>query len=67
VVNPSKKHDTQDEKARFEIEFVTPEYIVMHAKIFPYIIILWWGCIIMCLGTLMAVIYRIKQNRLAKN
>lgn len=52
-----------DRTARFEIDFVTPEYIVMHATRFPFIIILWWGCIIMCLGTFMAVIFRIRQNR----
>ncbi len=50
----------------FELEFVTDEYVVLHATKFPMIIILWWGCIIMCLGTLIAVINRIKKNKVAK-
>lgn len=53
-------------KGAFEFEFVTPEYIVLHARIFPYITLLWWGCIIMCLGTTFAVIQRIRMNKNAK-
>ncbi len=41
----------------------TREFVVMHAIRFPYINILWAGCVLMCLGTLMAVYYRVRQNR----
>jgi cytochrome c-type biogenesis protein CcmF len=39
------------------------EFIVMQAMIFPYINILWIGCIIMVLGTALAIIERIRKNR----
>lgn len=38
------------------------EFIVMKAIIFPFINVLWSGCIIMVIGTLMAIVYRIKRN-----
>lgn len=38
------------------------DYIVMQAFIFPYINILWGGCIIMVIGTLLAIIERIKKR-----
>lgn len=41
------------------------EIIVMQAMIFPYINILWIGCIVMALGTLIAIIERIKKNKLS--
>jgi cytochrome c-type biogenesis protein CcmF len=39
------------------------DFIVMQAIVFPQINILWIGCIIMVLGTLLAVRHRIKVNR----
>ena len=38
------------------------DYVVMQAMIFPYINILWMGCIIMFLGTLLAIWERIKRS-----
>lgn len=38
------------------------DYIVMQAFVFPYINILWGGCIIMVIGTLLAIIERIKKR-----
>lgn len=42
------------------------EFIVMQAIQFPMINILWVGCIVMFLGTMMAVRHRIKQSRKLK-
>lgn len=38
------------------------DFIVMQALVFPYINILWAGCIIMVIGTILAIIERIKRN-----
>lgn len=38
------------------------DYIVMQAFVFPYINILWGGCIIMVIGTLLAIIERVKKR-----
>lgn len=38
------------------------EFIIMQAIIFPYINVLWIGCIIMVLGTLVAVLQRIRNK-----
>lgn len=38
------------------------QFIIMKAIIFPFINILWAGCIIMAIGTTMAMVYRIKRN-----
>lgn len=39
------------------------EYIVLQAIVFPFINILWVGCIIMVLGSVMAVVNRVRMNR----
>lgn len=39
------------------------DFIVMEASLFPFINVLWVGCIIMALGTGIAIIERIKQLR----
>lgn len=39
------------------------EFIIMQAIVFPYINILWIGIIIMAIGTIIAVINRIRQNK----
>lgn len=39
------------------------EYIVLQAIVFPFINILWVGCIIMVLGSAMAVVNRVRMNR----
>lgn len=42
------------------------EFIVMQAIMFPMINILWLGCIVMFIGTLMAIRHRIRQSRKMK-
>ena len=37
------------------------DFIVMQAMIFPYINILWIGCIIMAIGTILAILERIRK------
>lgn len=43
------------------IDVVTPEFVVLHAIKFPWINLLWLGCIIMAVGTFMAVRERFKK------
>jgi cytochrome c-type biogenesis protein CcmF len=38
------------------------DFIIMQAFIFPYINILWIGCIVMVIGTLLAIVERLKRN-----
>ena len=39
------------------------DYIVMEAFVFPWINVLWTGCVIMVIGSVIAVFHRIKRNR----
>jgi cytochrome c-type biogenesis protein CcmF len=39
------------------------DFIVMQAMIFPYINILWMGCVIMFVGTLMAIAERLRKTK----
>lgn len=39
------------------------EFIIMKAIIFPYINILWIGCILLIIGTVLAIIHRIKISK----
>jgi cytochrome c-type biogenesis protein CcmF len=39
------------------------DFIVMKAIIFPYINVLWMGCIIMIIGTVLAIRHRLKRQR----
>jgi cytochrome c-type biogenesis protein CcmF len=55
-------HSHGDEN-KHQLTLLTHEYIILHAVRFPYISILWIGCIIMALGTLLAVIQRIRHDR----
>jgi cytochrome c-type biogenesis protein CcmF len=38
------------------------EFIVLKAIVFPFINVLWLGCILMVVGTMMAVFYRIQRK-----
>ncbi|HEY4800133.1 MAG TPA: cytochrome c-type biogenesis CcmF C-terminal domain-containing protein, partial [Bacteroidia bacterium] len=38
------------------------DFIVMKAIVFPYINILWMGCIMMIIGTVLAIRHRLKKN-----
>ncbi len=49
-----------------EAKHVAKDYIVMEAIIFPYINVLWIGCLIMVLGTMLAIRQRILKSREAK-
>ena len=40
------------------------DFIIMQAIVFPYINILWLGCIIMTIGSIIAVINRIRYPKL---
>jgi cytochrome c-type biogenesis protein CcmF len=39
------------------------DFLVMQAMIFPYINILWMGCVVMFIGTLMAIAERIRKTK----
>jgi len=56
------------EENKFEIEVAekegnSKEFIIMKAIIFPQINILWIGCILMIIGTWIAIVKRIKKSR----
>ena len=38
------------------------EFIVLKAMVFPYINILWAGCVIMVLGTILAIVRRLRMG-----
>ena len=42
------------------------DFIVLEAVVFPYINVLWIGCLIMVLGTILAIRQRIKKSKEAK-
>lgn len=41
------------------------DYIILKAIVFPYINLLWGGCIIMIIGTVIAIFNRIQQSKKA--
>jgi cytochrome c-type biogenesis protein CcmF len=43
------------------------DFIVMQAMIFPYINVLWIGCIVMVIGTVLAIAERIRKNTNSTN
>jgi cytochrome c-type biogenesis protein CcmF len=56
-----------DEKLKvtiWEHKSVRTDFIVIQAIIFPLINILWLGCILMAIGSFMAVRSRLRRNRL---
>ena len=48
--------------ARLAIDIAEREFVVMQAKTFPLINILWLGILIMFIGTIMASFYRLKRK-----
>lgn len=42
------------------------DFIVMEAYVFPYINVLWLGCLVMAAGTIIAIIERIRKFRIQK-
>lgn len=59
-INPSK--GTIDISLQEKKENVR-DFIVMQAMIFPYINVLWTGCIVMVIGTVLAIWERVKRSR----
>jgi cytochrome c-type biogenesis protein CcmF len=55
-------HDGKIEISVQEKQSNVRDFIVMQAMIFPYINILWMGCIIMFIGTLMAIVERVRKS-----
>jgi len=49
-----------------ESKHSSKDFIVMEAIVFPYINVLWMGCVIMALGTLLSIRQRIRKNREAR-
>lgn len=50
-------------QAKFSIDVAEKEYVIMQAKTFPLINLLWIGCVLMLLGSVMAVFYRLKRSK----
>ena len=48
---------------RISLDITGREFIVMQAKTFPLINLLWLGCILMLIGSVMAVFYRVKRTK----
>jgi len=42
------------------------DFVVLEAYMFPYINVLWLGCIIMIIGTVIAIVERRRTNKLVK-
>ena len=42
------------------------DFIVLEAVVFPYINVLWFGCLVMILGTVLSIRQRIRKNKEAK-
>lgn len=51
----------------FEIADSNSGYVILKAIEFPFINILWAGCIVMVIGTVIAIIHRNKQNKAILN
>ncbi len=49
-----------------EAKHIEKDYIVLEAVVFPYINILWFGCLVMVMGTILAIRQRIKKRKEAK-
>jgi cytochrome c-type biogenesis protein CcmF len=42
----------------------TKEFVVLEAYMFPFINVLWIGCIVMVIGTIVAILERRRANKL---
>lgn len=49
-----------------ESKRTSKDFIVLEAVVFPYINVLWFGCLIMVLGTVLSIRQRIKKSKEAK-
>ncbi|WP_306643413.1 cytochrome c biogenesis protein CcsA [Sanyastnella coralliicola] len=66
LVNSFNPVDQNINMTIWEHESIRRDFIVMQAVIFPQINILWLGCIIMIIGTTLAVRHRIKLSKRPK-
>ncbi|MEN8839019.1 MAG: hypothetical protein ABF238_00770, partial [Flavobacteriales bacterium] len=48
---------------KISLDITGKEFIIMQAKTFPLINLLWLGVVLMLVGSLMAVIYRVKRQK----
>jgi cytochrome c-type biogenesis protein CcmF len=46
-----------------ETKYKTKEFIILQAMVFPYINVLWLGCIIMAIGIIIAIVERIRKQK----
>lgn len=60
-VAPENRLKLEDITVTFNL--ANREYIVLQAIVFPYINLLWIGALLMLIGTLMAVYFRVKTNK----
>ncbi|MFI5203857.1 MAG: cytochrome c biogenesis protein CcsA [Flavobacteriales bacterium] len=54
---------SHEEVSKYELTFLTREYLILHAIRFPFISILWIGCFLVAIGTLWAVTQRLLRNK----
>ena len=47
---------------KVSLDITGDEFIIMQAKTFPLINLLWLGCILMLIGSIMAVFYRVRRS-----
>ena len=45
----------------------TKEFVVLEAYMFPFINVLWLGCLIMVIGTVVAILERRRVNKVVAN
>jgi cytochrome c-type biogenesis protein CcmF len=53
----------EEDSLVFEVADANSGFMILKAIEFPFINILWAGCIVMVIGTVIAIIHRIKQNK----
>ena len=57
------KDSTLVQPRKISLDITGKEFIIMQAKTFPLINLLWLGVILMLVGSIMAVIYRVKREK----
>lgn len=57
----------EEKKVRIAIRKTEPDYITLKAIVFPYINLLWLGCVVMFVGTLMSMYQRIEKRKKLSN
>jgi len=62
-IDPETHHE---EIGIAESKHSAKDFVVMEAIVFPYINVLWMGCVIMVIGTVLSIRQRIRKSREAK-